>query len=76
MLGLAKLHLEVVLVAEVQTVNPRRINAVTLSILTLMVAQVVVVMDVLHKASLIILRSETELVVSHLVVSRNVERVV
>ena len=76
MLGLAKLHLEVVLVAEVQTVNPRRIDAVALGIITLMVAEVVVVVDKLHKALLVALRSEAELVVSHLVVSRNVERVV
>ena len=52
------------------------IDTVPLGILTLMVAQVVVVVDVVHEAGLVALRCEAELVVGHLLVGRNVEGII
>ena len=73
---LCDVELEVVLVAEVNTVYPRRVEAICLSILTLTILEVVVCVNVVHEASLVVLRNEAELTVSHLSVCWHVDSVV
>ncbi len=56
--------------------NPRRINAVSLSVLALTLAQVLVVVDIVHEAVTVIIGNKTELLVGDLRVGRNVDCVV
>ena len=78
MLGLTDVELEVVLVAEVHTVNPRRIVAVSLSILALMLLEITVVVQESHEAIQDVLGLETEVSCAHtyLVVARDVDGII
>ena len=76
MLGLTDVQLEVVLVAEVKAVYPWRVNAVSLSILTLMLAQITIVVNIVHEAGLIVLTYKAEHVVSNLLICWNVKCIV
>ena len=76
MLGSAYDEREVMLVAQVDAVNPGVIQAVGLGILALMVLQVAVVVNIVHEAGLVTLTHEAELAVSDLLVGGDVQSVV
>ena len=75
-LGVASLDSEVVLVAEVNPVNPRRVNGVGLSVATLMLAHVLVLVDIIHEAVAAVSVDETELVVIDLLICRDIDGIV
>ena len=52
--GLASFDLEVVLVAEVNSVNPWRVNAISFCVLALVLAEILVIMDIIHEAVAIV----------------------
>ena len=52
--ALADINLEIVLIAEVDPVDPRRVDALSLGILALTLAQVLVVVDIVHEAVTVI----------------------
>ena len=64
------------LVAEVKSVNPRRIQAVSLCVLALVGAEVFVVVYVGQEAGCVILRHEAEFLVCNLLIGRDVDKVV
>jgi len=74
--GILNLYAEVMLVAEVYAMNPRRINTVCLGILALMLAQVLVVVDVSHEAGSIVIGHETEVTIADLSIGRDVDSVI
>ena len=75
-LGVACTEVEVVLVTKVNAVYPWAVNAVTLGILTLMLLQVAVVVKISHETVLIVLRNETELTISNLLIGWDIDSVV
>ena len=55
---LADLNLGIVLVAEIYSVNPWRIYAVCFSIFTLVLAEILVVVNILHEAVTVVVRNK------------------
>ena len=76
MLGVTYIELKVVLVAEVDAVYPWRIQAVTFSIFTLVILQVAVAVNIVHEASLVVFRYETEFTLFYLCIGWDVDSIV
>ena len=70
MTGVTKFHLEVVLISNVNAMNPWYIYAIWLSILTLSVLQIAVIMDKVHETCLVVIRDKAEQVVIHISICR------
>jgi len=75
-LALADVELEVMLEADVNTMYPRIVDTVTLGILTLVAAQVVILVHIVHEAIAVVVTDETEQTVLHLRVGWDVESIV
>ena len=72
----SSLHLEVVGKTEVKSVCPRRVNAVSLCILALVLAEILVNMNEVKETLSIVWRYESEVTVSNLLICRDVDEVV
>ena len=64
------------LVAEINPVNPRGIHGVRLGIAALMLAHVFVLVEIIHETVTVAGADKTELVGSHVLVSRNINGVI